>query len=568
MAHDRHHSDIARGSCDSLCSSAKRVRTHGSTLGRIVEGVLIGCVVLFLATTSCATLICTSTYPDYSGAFSLSFTTAPVALVSIVCIVGVMTVLAKLGVLDRIDERKFAIALAAYTLIIGVGWAVLADVWPDWDSGALFDAGRTFGEQGVTYYEPGRYVERFPYQMTYVMVIHLMSLITSHYYAAMEVLNAVFTAWLAYLIAAIAREVFRDRRITNICIILQILYLPPIFYTTFAYPNIISLAFAACAMLCQIKAIRVLELAGGASTARESRSFWLNVVGFCIGCVLSYLFKSSMLLALVAMCVVWLVYAAKRLRIAPVVAVVAMVCACAIGVSAVNGFVERTCGISTSRGMPATAYISMGLDMDTTGWYNGFLWSLDNGDETTYDPEAYDLAARNEIQASIERFADDPVDAVRFFAIKFCSEWCDPTSESLLASNWSHASPGVAVMSERPMTPLLRAIYYGPVHEMIVGMLDGMQTLIMGGALATVVIGICTRRRSTPMWRRADIASMGPLLYAAGLGLFYVIWEAKAQYTLPAYIVLIPFAAAAVGYLVHRISGDIPARSASTCEAE
>lgn len=539
----------------------------GTMAGRALELVLAGCVVLFLAVTSFATLVCTSTYPDYSGAYSLSFTTAPIAIISMVLIVGFIWILCKMGLLDRIDERRFALLLAGYTLLAGVAWAVLADVWPDWDSGALFDAGRTFGEQGVHYYEPGRYVERFPYQMTYVMVIHVMSLITSHYYAAMEVLNALFTAWLAYLIAAIAREVFQNRRITNICIVLQFLYLPPIFYTTFAYPNMISLAFAAFAMLCQVKLIRAYEghRSGDQKLCPKRATY---AAGFCLGCAFSYLFKSSMLLALVSMGVVWVVYAVRWLKVTPLIVVLAMAGACALSVMAVNGYVEYRTGISTSRSMPSSAYISMGLDLETTGWYNGFLWSLDNGDETTYDPDAYDAAALAEIRGSIETLLADPAFAAAFFAEKYCSEWCDPTSESLLASNWSHASPGVDVMSERPLIPLVRAVYYGPLHEAIVVLLDGMQTLIMGGSLVAVVAGIRARRRTNAQGWQLQIGDMAPLLYAAGLGLFYLVWEAKAQYTLPAYIVLIPFAAAAVSYLIQAVDHLRRPRSESIEEVE
>lgn len=459
--------------------------------------------------------------------------------------------------LGRLSVRKMAFVLAVYLTVFGVAWAVLADVWPEWDSSAIFDTAREFGVEGSRFYEPGRYVERFPHQLAYILLVHVVDACIGHEYAVMEALNALAAGLLGYAMVMLANTFFANRRVANISALLLFGFFPLVFYSTFAYPNMISLTFAAWAMLCQAKVLVLLKTEA-CNPGQGDKSAWrhMRVLGYLVGFALcataSYLFKSSMLLALVAMLVVWVGYGLRNWRrpvraLASLGAVAALLVCCTIGVKTVNGYVEMRTGIDTSRAMPSAAYVSMGLNQDSQGWYTGFLWSLDNGDETTYDPERYDAAARSLITEELSHMAEDPCSAFTFFATKYCSEWCDPTSESLLASNWS-TSPTELVMAERPMNPVLHAVYYGPVHQTIVAFLDGWQSLVLIAALVAVMRG----------WRRLNrsdgnialnIDRLAPLLYAAGLALFYVIWEAKAQYTMPAYVMLVPYAAVGIAYM-------------------
>ena len=515
-----------------------------NSVARAAELVLVACVCLFLGVTSLATLICTSTYPDYTGTPSLSFTTAPIAIAVMVAQTVVIWLLWRSGMFRRINERSLALVLAAYALVVGMAWALIADVWPEWDSSAIFDAAKAFGEEGSTFYQPGRYVERFPYQMPYILLVHYVDVLIGHRYVAMEGINALATAWMYYLLVMLAKELFQKRHITNICAVLLFCYLPPLFFTTFAYPNVIAFAFCVFAMVCQVRALKamVLDRSGELSGRKYRRTVVVNIIGCALGAAMGYLFKSSMLLVLVAMACVWLIFAIKIRHLLPLLGVVATICLCWIGSTGVNLYVEAKTGIDTGRAMPTKAYIAMGLNQQSGGWYDGFLWSLDNGDESTYDPEAYERAAQEKIDEELQAFANDPAAAVTFAVTKFLTQWCDPTSESLLASNWN-TSPSDLVMAERDAHPIARAVYYGPVHDALVAFLDGLQTLILIGALVAVI--------ADPRARR--IERMTPLLYAAGLALFYVVWEAKAQYVMTAYIALILFAAAGVAYIIERI---------------
>lgn len=499
----------------------------------------------------------------------LSFTTTPLVIAVILLQFAVLYMLDRQGILKRIPVRKIAFALAVYLTMFGVAWAALADVWPEWDSSAIFDAASEFGVVGSRFYEPGRYVERFPHQLAYILLVHAVEVTVGHRYAVMECINALAAGLLGYAIVMLTSALFTSRRVANIAAFLLFGFFPLVFYSTFAYPNMISLAFAAWAMLFQAKALMRLREDEGrngkmapASCVRQaftmqSRMYVIRyIAGSALCAAASYLFKSSMLLVLVAMVVVWIGYGLRNWRclarsFVSLGALVALMVCCVAGVSTINGYAELRTGIDTSRAMPSSAYIAMGFNHDSKGWYTGFLWSLDEGDETTYDPARYDEVARQLIAEETSRMVEQPLDALVFFATKYCSEWCDPTSESLLASNWS-ISPSDLVMSERVMSPLLKSIYYGPVHQAIVFFLDGWQSLVLISALVAVLRG----------WRalnRADegiaftIDRLAPMLYVAGLALFYVVWEAKAQYTMPGYVMLVPYAAVGIAYITKRI---------------
>ncbi|AEB06361.1 hypothetical protein Corgl_0234 [Coriobacterium glomerans PW2] len=535
----------ADGSQASRDFAGSRLSPRPTGAGLALERALVACVMLFLGVTGLSTLLVTASLPNYDNAVVFSFSRAPLVVAGIAVILAFLLRVCGRGVLVRIDERKLAIGVVVYALIAGTIWVLSARVWPDWDSLDLINAALEMGQRGSIFYEHGGYLYRFPYQMGYVFLIRLVSLVAhGHTYLLLEALNIVFTAWILYLVIAITRELFASRRAVGICCVLCLLFLPLIFYVTFAYAIAIGLAFALLGLLLQIRAI-----------ARGSKRLGFeSALAISASCIL----KSNMLVALAAMAVVWLCHLIGYRALSSACGLATLLAVYATASLSISLITLRICGMETSHGIPTSVPIAMGLSDtggENYGWYNGYSWKYD---AEHYSVERYDREARTIIRSQVDRFVADPGYAWTFFSKKYWSEWCMPTYESLLASNWRGSSrPEVPVMTKRPYTPLARIVYYGALHDAILGMLDVLQTLIIAGALIEVISDRIRCRRDQ---RRRDpgcasdavhrgglrVQHMGPLLFAAGSALFYLFWEAQSQYVMPAYVALLPFAAGGI----------------------
>lgn len=501
----------------------------------ILDHILLACCILFLVVTSAATLLVTCVMPGYNEAMYVSYAQAPLAIAGVIAVAALAVALVRTGAIDRIPERRLRRALVIYALVFGAVWAYLiARTWPEWDSKDLINASRELLWPDSGFFTRGGYVYRFPYQLPFTYLIKIFDLVTLHHpYVLLEALNIGFTAWLYWLIPAFAEEAFGNKRATVATTLMCFAMLPPLFNVTFAYPNAMATTLAMLAMLLQLRAIKRDDLRLAVASAALA--------------ILAYLFKSTMLLAVAAMAVAW-VAQAVRVRSPRQLAGVATLAICyVLGTKALGLAASIVPGMDTTQGMPASAYVVMGLTEKTDGtanegWYTAYIWDIAGED---YSPEAYQEDAKARISQRLGELSADPAHAVHFFATKFASEWCEPTHESLLASNWAiSGTEGVPAMADRNMSAVARAIYYGPGNQMLLALMDVVQSAIAVFAL----VWACAS------WRRVDSALLAPMLCAAGTGLFYLVWEAKSQYTLHAYVMLIPFAAAGLVWLAERIA--------------
>lgn len=501
----------------------------------ILDHILLACCILFLAVTSTATLLVMGLIPGYTEYMVLSYAQAPIVIIGIVALLALAVALVRTGAIDRIPERRLRVALVVYAVVFGAIWAFLvARTWPEWDSKDVINASRELLWPDSGFFARGGYVYRFPYQLPYIYLIKVFDLVTLHHpYAALEALNICFTGWLYWLIPAYANEAFGRKRVTVATTLICFVMLPPLFNVTFAYPNTMGMALALFAMLLQLRSIKRgdnrLALASAAAA------------------VLAYLFKSTMLLAVAAMAVVWAAQAIRRRTPRQLMGVVALAVCYVLGSKALGLVASVVPGMDASQGMPASAYVVMGLtegnsESANQGWYTGYIWDIEGED---YSPEAYQADAKPRVAQRVRELASNPAHAAWFFATKYASEWCEPTHESLLASNWAvSGTEGMPAMAERNMSAVARAVYYGPLNTALIGVMDIVQSTVAVFAL----LWACAN------WNKIDSRLLAPVLCAAGTGLFYLLWEAKSQYTLHAYVMLIPFAAAGLIWLAERIA--------------
>ncbi len=230
-------------------------------------------------------------------------------------------------------------------------------------------------------------------------------------------------------------------------------------------------------------------------------------------------------------------------------------------------FTSRS-GIEDVGGIPATAYILMGITSD--------------GDKTACGPGSYDAtnvyiyeisgrdhsAANREALSRINYAARDYLRGRRdlnFFLEKVRNEWTDPwfSSAVMTVYLWSN---------ELEISEEFRAFLTGPVVQGIESFLSAFNVgtyLLASAAVACILYGLGKRKRMPlgricrnqdqieheqlncngatvgrePEWLYADVTRLLLPLYFLGGFVFYLFWEAKARYCFSYFVCLIPLAA-------------------------
>lgn len=438
----------------------------------------------------------------------------------------------------KLNRKHLLWFVAIASFLLSTVWMLSSRAIPDFDSFDLIGASRLDPLSG--WWADGGYLERYPFQVPLVLLLAVLRQFV-HSDAGVNIIfqginclavsgSSVLLLLLAESIAPVAQQ--SVRLIAGVLILL----FPPLFlYVTFVYGNMIALPFALAAFLLQIK---------GFSSHRMYLHF---ASGLCS--VISIMLKSSMLLVVVAQCVVWVVASVKHRCIIYLMAGIFAVVLYKAVSSLTFMLVEAVVDIDLHNGVPQSAWLVMGIGADSLGesayatlkpgWYSGYPWALP---ADQYDVELIKSQSYSLILDRLALFLQNPIFAIRFFAKKFIYEWAEPTYESIMMSNWSIAGPAGVAMATREVGRLAHSVYYGAAGYALRLQSDVMQLVIYTGALLAFI------RYSKKM----PIEIMGPALCAAGGGLFYVFWEAKSQYILPFALLLIPYAALGITSFIEK----------------
>ena len=179
------------------------------------------------------------------------------------------------------------------------------------------------------------------------------------------------------------------------------------------------------------------------------------------------------------------------------------------------------------KGFPSSTYFAMGLDEaeGKYGWYNGTNAGLYR--ENNADYEATNAAAKAMIREKISGFKNNPKYFAKFFALKFLSQWGDPTAVSMRELELTGRHGRTSAIKE--------SIVYGRGRD---ALQTGMNVFHFLLFFLFSMEGVCLLRR-----RRFSDGEAFLLMMIFGGMAFHMLWEASSRYTLRYFIFLLPFAA-------------------------
>lgn len=536
----------------------------------------------------------------------LPFSASPVSYI-VTLILAAALIASCVAWCRRRGKAEIAPWMPIAALAIAVAISTAAQIW--WvaiqhiDSTGYYDGhllqyfGRILSAgdpEGVMSYSPGvpfisqeigtRYMMCYPYQSGLVLLWSwLYSAFGDGAVTVFTGLNIAMNELSIVSIYAIGTAVARTHRSRVLLAFLLGAFLPHILYSGFIYGNQIGFGLA-----CSAAALSSVAMRSGS----PSRSIAAVAVS-SIPAAISLWAKSTFVIVLIAVGIIWLIAALSRRNLQTVATAAAFAAVLAIACSA-SGIPKRTfegrVGYDIGDGIPTIAWFEIGLGDESTigegmpGWY--FPISLGNFAASNGDPDETARRALSGLSAELERLTGDPAYALRFFTTKIGGEWLTPDFESRFFGGQCNYSidddAGTPLnadddeISRFRRTPR-RYVNYRTAKEIseddwfgnaspeekrraveiekawdgidgTVQYMDAYQTATY--ALAAIAAATLFASSVEPRGRERDDerdpswpASLIPACVFA-VGFFvYLLWEAKAQYTEPFFMFLIPMAA-------------------------
>jgi hypothetical protein len=409
----------------------------------------------------------------------------------------------------------------AFSIIyIAAGIYLLAnmDVIPRSDPAMILKYADAFNAGDYSGLLPGRYLDRFPYQLGFLTYERLLRLIFKdyHFLAAVNLCLVLIINALIWRITDLVSD--HDDRACFYSILLSFLFLPQFFYILWMYgqiPGLCCVLFSFWFLLRQVKDI--------------GKWNWLPASVFLS---LATLLKPNYMIAAAAFCCILFLHAIYRKSWKPLILLIFTVFMAIGSNRLLDNSYRMASGIPFGDGAPYVLTLAEGLQ-DTGprigGWYNGF--EFDTYSKTGYDSEAAAEIGKEAFKERIIYLGNHPGYAVSFFGKKIVSSWCDPTFESI----WSGA---LEDSGQYTHTFLLQSIFTaGVAYEVIKLFLHVILFIIYFCSMLFSVFCIFKWKTKTEPY------FLFPVIYLTGGFLFHLISETKSQYTYMYVFCLIPIAA-------------------------
>lgn len=457
-------------------------------------------------------------------------------LITLSVSVGLLYLVCKVG--SGISLKKCVLIMSFWVLAVGLFFVASAKLQPSEDSFVVSFFARQAAFGDYSYYH--EYFSFFPFQLGFVLYEELFfrlfntllpGMPAGFSSLALQGVN-VFFVLLAYLsLVGASRVLWDSDTACKLTALLLACCIQPILMSTYMYGNIPALGFG-CAALWQFLAYM-----------KESRPVQglLCLVFISLAVVL----KLNSLIFFVALVIIWLISLVRRPRLLSAFLLVLTVMSVLCVKDLPQKYYEERCGVEFGSGVPQLGWLAMGMHEGETcsGWY-----------DSTYTTEAYSAAGMDAAEASraalevigkrLDYFVSEPVEALRFFGRKFLSQWNEPSYQSL----WNNQ-----VRSHYSEPGLFYGFLCVRVAKAVQTLMKLYQQLIFFGFTLGLLVMLRHRRLTD---------SLLPLAVLGGM-LYHLLFEAKSQYVLGYFVLMVPVAAYGLRVLfrhIEAIEAHEPAR--------
>ncbi len=358
-----------------------------------------------------------------------------------------------------------------------------------------------------TPFQKGGYISECSNQIGLLWFWYILSFVFGdNNFLAFQMINVFAVAILYRQLSDISEILNLPKMYRIIVLLFGALYVPVLFYTTFAYGNIIAQMLALVSLKYEMTFMKQPKIRYALASAAAL--------------MLSVAMKENSLIFVIGM----LIYAVIKFMEKKEAKIWVLIACMIVGVFAQKCFLKNLLEVKTGEqieGMSMWSFVAMGLHENEDfcdGWYDGSTFVT--YEECGYDVDEQKKTALTDIQNRLEEFYKDKRYAVRFFSGKIASQWNNPSFQSV----WINQTCGSDVGHAKWIQKLLSVKY----ADKMTRVLDTVQFLVLTGVILSLLL---------PKERTDDI--LLKVIFIGGF-LFHTVWEAKAQYALPYFMLMIP----------------------------
>lgn len=416
---------------------------------------------------------------------------------------------------ENIKKRVFIAIIIIWTCL-NLLLIVFSGYKPRADQKYIYKAAIEMTEGNFKSFTEKGYIGKNPQQGGMLLVEYFIALVSKqHVVFLVQCLNLIGLLVAFFAIYKITDLFFENKSISKYTFVSLLLFAPIFFYTTFLYGNILGLTFSTLAIWLQM----LYE--------KKRKWYFIILAGVCIG--LAIIIKSNYLIVLIAMVIMFLVDILENKKLMDFIAIIAII-AIYIAMNFATKFtISSITGIKPSKGIPMMSYVAMGMQEGkrAPGWYNGYNRKVYR--KSHYNYEEANNKAKISINKRLDKFKNDPKYAIQFFSLKNLSQWNNPSFQGLWINKITNA---------------------GILKNILIEFMNIMQTLILLGATIYLILD----------YKNIKGQLLFLIVVFIGGFLFHTIWEAKCQYTITYFILLIPYSVKGYDCLTNKIINYIKNR--------
>lgn len=426
---------------------------------------------------------------------------------------------------------KWQVGLLGVGTVLAILWVYGNQIVPEQDQLYVMQAADHLNVGNYEDFQTGGYLSMYPNQTGLLLLeLLLTKLFGGMNYVVFEAMNGEAYIATLLLLPALAGKLGATPFEKLMTLLAGLFTLPLLFYTSFQYGNLLGLALALGAMYFELNYVE----------HHRVRDLVLTVLLIVVASAV----KNNYLIFLVAIVLHALAEALRKKQVRNALLAVLVIAVYALQSWGTTAALEHKTGGDLSNGVSTMAFVAMGLQVNPVkcdGWYNEF--NKESYIESGYDAEKQGEIAKQSISDSVA-YLKSPGNAGRFFLRKNASQWADPLFQSLWTSQvrqTQNERPGwlQRVLSPRGSTALGQ-------------FLDVLQFWAYAGALFYLIFG-----------RKKEGFFESLLLQITVLGgfVFHCVWEAKGQYTISYFVLLLPLAVLGFDALLSWIAEKVQDRT-------
>ena len=424
---------------------------------------------------------------------------------------------------NKISEKQkkilWYILLAVYTIGVIV-FALWVSIEPRADQKSVVDVATKMINGDYSEFRKGGYMDVYPNQVGIVYVFYWIFQIFPYGYKSICVLNGISVCAIATSMVEIGKLLFNNEKFnikkSYITGVFTLAFFPLICYVTFIYGNLMGLALSLVGIYFVLKYFE------------NKKMCYVVVAIITIG--LSVLVKENYLIFFIGVVLFLFLDLIKKPSKKTAIFFIGSIISVVSLTNIAEFHTNKITGMEISKGVPKLAWVVMGMQEGymACGWHNQYNENVYR--EQKCNAEAAEKVVKADFKECIHSMKENPGYMARFFFQKTVSQWNNPTFEGFWINDpVKREREGIKT---KPLSGVFSSITGEPGNPYLKQYCNIFQTIILFGVFLWLVIE----------WKNIRIQQL--LLATIFLGgfIFHCFWEAKSQYTLSYFVLLLPYA--------------------------